>query len=68
MLAWGDGVSDVNLHDLLAFHRSHGKLATMTVVHPAARFGHLDLQGDQMYDTLRDRQLLGELWQSGKAP
>ncbi len=32
MLAWGDGVSDINLHDLLAFHRSHGKLATLTAV------------------------------------
>jgi len=32
MLTWGDGVSDVNLNDLLAFHRSHGKLATLTAV------------------------------------
>ena len=48
MLTWGDGVSDVNLHDLLAFHRSHGKLATMTAVRPPARFGHIDLQGDQV--------------------
>jgi len=50
MLTWGDGVSDVNLHDLLAFHRSHGKLATLTVVRPAARFGHLDLHGDQVME------------------
>ena len=48
MLTWGDGVSDVNLHDLLAFHRSHGKLATLTAVRPPARFGHLDLDGDQI--------------------
>jgi glucose-1-phosphate cytidylyltransferase len=41
-------VSDVDLHELLAFHRSHGKLATMSVVHPAARFGHLNLDGDQV--------------------
>ena len=34
MLTWGDGVSDVNLDELLAFHRAHGKLATMTVVRP----------------------------------
>jgi len=48
MLTWGDGVSDVNLHDLLAFHRSHGKLATLTAVRPPARFGHLELDGDRI--------------------
>jgi glucose-1-phosphate cytidylyltransferase len=129
MLTWGDSVSDVDLDDLLAFHRAHGKLATMTVVHPAARFGHLDLEGDQVMefsekpqtragwingaffvlepgvfetidgddtqwereplerlvkdgqlmayrhtsfwqcmDTLRDKRLLEDLWQSGNAP
>jgi glucose-1-phosphate cytidylyltransferase len=129
MLTWGDGVSDVNLHDLLAFHRSHGKLATLTAVRPPARFGHLVFKGDQVgeftekpqtmegwingaffvlepgvfdyidgdstqwerepmerlardgqlmayrhtsfwqcMDTLRDKKLLEELWQSGNAP
>ncbi|MGH7455484.1 MAG: sugar phosphate nucleotidyltransferase, partial [bacterium] len=48
MLTWGDGVSNVNLHELLAFHRSHGKLATLTAVRPPARFGHLDLVGDHV--------------------
>ncbi|EAW33646.1 glucose-1-phosphate cytidylyltransferase [Lyngbya sp. PCC 8106] len=50
MLTWGDGVSDLNLHDLLAFHRSHGKLATLTAVRPAARFGHLQLDDDQIVE------------------
>ena len=129
MLTWGDGVSDVNLHDLVAFHRSHGKLATLTAVRPPARFGHIELQDDQVVefsekpqtragwingaffvlepgvfdyidgddtqwereplerlakdgqlmayrhtsfwqcmDTLRDKRLLEELWQSGNAP
>ena len=45
MLTWGDGVSDVDLNTLLSFHRSHGKLATLTAVRPTARFGHLDLDG-----------------------
>lgn len=48
MMTYGDGVSNVNLPDLLAFHRSHGKLVTMTVVHPPARFGHIELDGDQV--------------------
>lgn len=45
MLTWGDGVSDINLFKLLAFHHSHGKLATLTAVRPPARYGHLDLDG-----------------------
>ena len=48
MLTWGDGVSNINLHELLAFHRSHGKLATLTAVRPPARFGHLDLDGNKI--------------------
>jgi glucose-1-phosphate cytidylyltransferase len=41
MLTYGDGVSDVDVLDLLAFHRSHGRAATVTAVHPPARFGNL---------------------------
>lgn len=43
MMTYGDGVSDVNIHDLVSFHRSHGKLATVTSVQPGGRFGALDL-------------------------
>jgi len=129
MLTWGDGVSDVDLDKLLAFHQAHGKLATVTAVRPTARFGHLEFEGDrvvefsekpqtaegwingaffvlepavfdyiegdttqwerepmerlaregqlmayrhdsfwQCMDTLRDKKLLEELWESGKAP
>jgi len=50
MLTWGDGVSDIDLHKLLAFHRRHGKLATLTAVRPTARFGHLEMQGDQIVE------------------
>ncbi len=46
MLTYGDGVSDVNLNELLEFHKSHGKLVTVTSVHPVARFGKLVLEGD----------------------
>ncbi|MGD1713934.1 glucose-1-phosphate cytidylyltransferase [Dapis sp. BLCC M172] len=50
MLTWGDGVSDLNLQDLLDFHRSHGKLATLTAVRPPARFGHLEMDGDRIVE------------------
>jgi glucose-1-phosphate cytidylyltransferase len=46
MLTWGDGVADIDLVRLLEFHRSHGKLATMTAVRPPARFGHIELAGE----------------------
>lgn len=50
MLTWGDGLADVDLRRLLAFHRNHGRLATVTAVHPPARFGQLELDGDQVRD------------------
>ncbi len=129
MLTWGDGVSNVDIASLLKFHRSHGKLVTMTAVRPPARFGHLELDGNvvtefsekpqaaegwingayfvvepeavdyiegdsssweqgalnqlakegqlmayqhqgfwQCMDTLRDRVLLEDMWESGDAP
>ena len=44
MLAtYGDGVGNINIRNLIAFHESHGKLATLTAVHPPARFGYLDI-------------------------
>ena len=57
MLTWGDGVSDVNIDKLLAFHRSHGKLATLTAVRPPARFGHLEIEGDQIIEFSEKSQL-----------
>lgn len=126
---YGDGVSNVNIRDSIEFHRSHGKLATVTAVHPPGRYGSLECVGDkvtgfvekprgdggiinggffvlspkvvdyidgdqciwegspmikltqlgemmafehfgfwQPMDTLREKNLLEELWSSGKAP
>jgi glucose-1-phosphate cytidylyltransferase len=48
ILAWGDGVSDVDLPGMLAFHRAHGKLATALAVRPPIRFGHMSLDGDRV--------------------
>jgi glucose-1-phosphate cytidylyltransferase len=46
LATYGDGIADIDLEALLAFHRSHGKLATMTAVQPLSRFGVLDLDPD----------------------
>lgn len=50
MLTYGDGVADVDLDGLLAFHRRHGRLATVTGVRPASRFGELLTQGTQVVE------------------
>jgi glucose-1-phosphate cytidylyltransferase len=64
MLTYGDGVSDVNLGDLLAFHRSHGRLATLTAVRPPARFGHLVIEGDEIVE-FSEKPQTQEGWISG---
>lgn len=48
LLTYGDGVSDVNLREAVAFHQSHGKLATVTTVAPYSRFGMVDLEGERV--------------------
>ena len=48
MVTYGDGVSDVDIKEVVAFHRAHGKLATVTAVHPPARFGGLGIENDQV--------------------
>lgn len=60
MLTYGDGVSDVNLHDLVEFHRSHGKLATLTAVHPPSRFGKLEVDGNRVVSFKEKPQFAGE--------
>lgn len=64
MLTWGDGVSDVNLTELLAFHRSHGKLATLTAVRPPARYGHLEFVGD-LVSSFTEKPQAAEGWING---
>jgi glucose-1-phosphate cytidylyltransferase len=47
-VTYGDGVSDVDITALLAFHRSHGKAATVTAVRPPSRFGEMRIAGDRV--------------------
>ena len=64
MLTWGDGVSDVDLGALLAFHRAHGRLATVTAVRPPPRFGRLTLEGDRVVG-FAEKPDPGESWING---
>lgn len=64
MLTYGDGIADVDVQALLAFHRQHGKLATVTAVRPPARFGDLMIEGDQVA-SFTEKPQAGEGWING---
>ncbi|WP_270935654.1 glucose-1-phosphate cytidylyltransferase [Falsiroseomonas oryzae] len=64
MLTWGDGLSDVDLNALLAFHAAHGRMVTMTAVRPPPRFGHLELDGDRIAG-FREKPERAEGWING---
>jgi glucose-1-phosphate cytidylyltransferase len=64
MLTYGDGVSNVDIGRLLAFHRAHGKLATMTAVRPPARFGGFTFDGDIVKE-FTEKPQTGEGWING---
>jgi glucose-1-phosphate cytidylyltransferase len=64
MVTYGDGLADVNINDLIKFHRSHGKLATVTAVHPPARFGELKLDGTSVVNFAEKPQVADE-WING---
>jgi glucose-1-phosphate cytidylyltransferase len=56
MLTYGDGLSDVDLGELVRFHKAHGKLATVTAVRPPARFGALTLDGERVAEFIEKKQ------------
>jgi glucose-1-phosphate cytidylyltransferase len=64
MVTYGDGVSDIDLNGLLKFHRSHGRIATVTAVRPPARFGGLIFDGDMVAD-FTEKPQIGEGWING---
>jgi len=64
MLTYGDGVADISCSDLLAFHRAHGKLATVTAVRPPARFGGIEFDGDRVA-RFTEKPQIGEGWVNG---
>jgi glucose-1-phosphate cytidylyltransferase len=54
-LTYGDGVSDIDLTKLIAFHRQHGKLATLTAAYPPGRFGALDISSDNTVSSFKEK-------------
>ena len=64
MLTYGDGVSTININALLAFHKAQGHIATITAIHPPARFGGLDLDGTTVVN-FAEKSQIREGWING---
>jgi len=64
LLTYGDGVADIDIHALLQFHKSHGKLVTVTAVHPGARFGELEMDGHRIV-SFKEKPQTGQGWING---
>lgn len=64
MMTYGDGVANVDISALLAFHENHGKLATVTAVRPPARFGGIRLLDDKVTE-FKEKPQIGEGWING---
>ena len=65
MVTWGDGVSDIDLDELIRFHRSHGRVATLTAVRPPARYGHLITDEHERITEFSEKPQIGEGWING---
>src|SRR4051812_31502923 len=64
-VTYGDGVCDVDFRKVVAFHRAHGKLATVTAVHPPGRFGELSLDGGNRVAEFNEKPQVSAGWISG---
>jgi len=64
MVTYGDGVGNIDLHELVRFHRSCGKIATVTAVRPPSRFGGLVFDGD-LVTNFTEKPQIGEGWING---
>lgn len=64
-LTYGDGVSDINLKELLAYHKQHGKLATVTAIQPGGRFGVLEIKKDGQIDSFKEKNKEDGGWING---
>lgn len=65
MFTYGDGVSNVNIKELLEFHKSHGKLATVTAVQPSGRYGVLGINDDSTVLEFVEKPKTQDAWING---
>lgn len=64
MLTWGDGLADIDINALVNFHKSHGKLATITAVRPPARYGYMKFYENKVID-FTEKPQMSEGWING---
>tara|TARA_Y100000389_G_C17321762_1_gene443454 strand:- start:119 stop:817 length:699 start_codon:yes stop_codon:yes gene_type:complete len=64
LLTYGDGISDININELVKFHKNHNKIVTISAVRPPARFGSLSLSGSDVIK-FKEKKQLGESWING---
>ena len=64
LLTYGDGVANIDIDVLLEFHRSHGKMVTVSAVHPGARFGELEMSGNQVI-SFKEKPQITQGWING---
>ena len=64
MVTYGDGLADINISKLIKFHCSHKKIATITAVRPIARFGVLNIQGDEV-TSFKEKKQIDKGWING---
>lgn len=65
MLTYGDGVADINISKLIAFHQSHNKIATVTAVQPEGRFGSMEIKMDGLVDHFKEKPKGDNKWING---
>lgn len=58
MVTYGDGLADIDIRDLLKFHRQHGRVATVTAVHPVSKYGILDADHSGVVKSFREKPLV----------
>lgn len=64
LLTYGDGLADIDINELITFHKNHGKMVTVTAVHPTARFGELDIDGD-VVTSFKEKPQVTQGWING---
>jgi len=65
MLTYGDGVANINIDELVKFHKAHGKIATLTAVRPPARFGSIIMDDNGLIQEFKEKPQIGEGWING---
>lgn len=65
MLTYGDGVADIDINELVNFHKNNNKMATITAVHPSARFGELTISNEQDVTSFKEKPQTRQGWING---